>query len=722
MLGQTLQSLFPTLPARLLLMSDQPIEGLSAKPVKASKATQYLGQSHELLIYDAWAGVHPDGFAAITGTLAGGGVLVLLAPELQQGECYDDPDYDRLCVYPRERESLSQYFLKRFYAGLARHEDGIFISEGCPSRWLSKPSKSGDILLDTERGTDIDATDVTGNNERVDGLSGLIRSDTLVLTEDQEVAVEALCRLPKRRAHRPLVITADRGRGKTSALGIAVAQMISDKANGQFSVLITAPSPQACEAAFAMLAVLIPEGTRTGHQFTTSTGCLCFIAPDQLLLKQPVADLVMVDEAAALPVPMLERILRTFPRVVYSSTIHGYEGSGRGFTQRFFRILSEKAPQWRHLHLRQPIRWAVDDSLEASVNRWFLLDSEGGDSQHTSTVCDAAVVPHIRAVSQVELSEQPGLLARVFDLLVQAHYRTTPDDLRNLLDGPNLRLFVLQADGSDDILAVASVAEEGLIEEDLWHDILVGRRRPRGHLIPQALAFYNGCPEILGLSGWRIMRIVVTPDYQGKGLGSHLVAYVEQAARVQEVDWIGSSFGATPELLNFWQRSEFDVRRLGIQRDAASGEHSALVTKSLNNKSECLLTECGHVFEAQVLSGLSSCYRDVDPQVILRILPQRLPSLNAKEWTSLSGFSDGHRLFESSVYLLQRLTLEAQSGSELYRLEMSDRDWKLWCRRVFQAWSVDEIVKETGLSGEAELTKCLKNVCREWMDTIKKGP
>ena len=82
----------------------------------------------------------------------------------------------------------------------------------------------------------------------------------------------------------------------------------------------------------------------------------------------------MVDEAAALPVPLLKRLLLHAPRIVFSTTVQGYEGTGRGFTLRFSHILNQHRPQWRKVLLAQPIRWADGCPVEAWLARTLLLN------------------------------------------------------------------------------------------------------------------------------------------------------------------------------------------------------------------------------------------------------------------------------------------------------------------------------------------------------------
>ncbi|BBI53235.1 hypothetical protein HORIV_56560 [Vreelandella olivaria] len=69
----------------------------------------------------------------------------------------------------------------------------------------------------------------------------------------------------------------------------------------------------------------------------------------------------MVDEAAAIPAALLGQWLTAFPRIAFATTVHGYEGSGRGFALRFRATLDRLTPQWKALTLNAPIRWRSGD-------------------------------------------------------------------------------------------------------------------------------------------------------------------------------------------------------------------------------------------------------------------------------------------------------------------------------------------------------------------------
>ncbi|MFP3345534.1 tRNA(Met) cytidine acetyltransferase, partial [Halomonas sp. SIMBA_159] len=80
-----------------------------------------------------------------------------------------------------------------------------------------------------------------------------------------------------------------------------------------------------------------------------------------------------VDEAAAIPAPMLQKMLSSYSRVVFASTIHGYEGTGRGFAIKFTSVLDAMTPQWRACSMTSPIRWAAGDPLERWLFETLLL-------------------------------------------------------------------------------------------------------------------------------------------------------------------------------------------------------------------------------------------------------------------------------------------------------------------------------------------------------------
>lgn len=52
------------------------------------------------------------------------------------------------------------------------------------------------------------------------------------------------------------------------------------------------------------------------------------------------AELVIVDEAAAIPITLVKNLLGPF-MVVLSSTVHGYEGTGRSLSLKLVQSLRE---------------------------------------------------------------------------------------------------------------------------------------------------------------------------------------------------------------------------------------------------------------------------------------------------------------------------------------------------------------------------------------------
>ncbi|TMP76832.1 tRNA(Met) cytidine acetyltransferase, partial [Pseudoalteromonas ruthenica] len=101
---------------------------------------------------------------------------------------------------------------------------------------------------------------------------------------------------------------------------------------------------------------------------------LHYVPPDQVLTMPLDDTIVLVDEAATLPVPTLVAIEQRASQCIFSSTLVGYEGNGRGYTLKFADYLSKKYTTYTQLSLTQPLRYNHGDPLEFAINRLFALD------------------------------------------------------------------------------------------------------------------------------------------------------------------------------------------------------------------------------------------------------------------------------------------------------------------------------------------------------------
>ena len=231
-------------------------------------------------------------------------------------------------------------------------------------------------------------------------------------------------------------------------------------------------------------------------------------------------------------------------------------------------------------------------------------------------------------------------------------------DLRHLLDGPNIQVHCLDHGGQ--IAATALVATEGSLAADLIPAIYEGRRRPRGHLLPQTLSAHAGLEEAPRLSWSRILRIAVHPAAQGRGLGRSLVTQIQNQALREGRDLLGVSFGATPGLLRFWRACGLVPVHLGTSRNAASGTYAAVVVKALSPSGERLALLAQQRFGPRFTTLLAGPFRDLEPDLCAALLAlttpeQPLAGLDA-DWRELEAFARSQRPFEPSFFSLLTLT------------------------------------------------------------------
>ncbi|MGL5336393.1 MAG: tRNA(Met) cytidine acetyltransferase, partial [Enterovibrio sp.] len=242
-------------------------------------------------------------------------------------------------------------------------------------------------------------------------------------TPDQLNAIAAIERVLTGHRRRPALLLADRGRGKSAALGIAAAQLM---ARAKKCIVVSAPAPS-CVATLFFHALMIENIKKISefHLEHENGSALLFLSPDELLKNAVKCDLLLVDEAAALPAFMLQKLLQNYSRLVFATTEHGYEGSGRGFSTKFKALLTQTAPGWKEVKLSTPIRYAADCPVEHWLYQFCLLDVK----TPPAALGEVAVTP----ISQQRLLADEALLRQVFALLVNAHYQTSPNDLLYLL-------------------------------------------------------------------------------------------------------------------------------------------------------------------------------------------------------------------------------------------------------------------------------------------------
>lgn len=657
---------------RRLWVGDAPAINETTVTVTAARhATRWLGRELDLVIWDGWQGNPPDSLAALMGTLGAGAVFVWLMPPVAHWPDFADPDYPR--------------------TGLEQPGPHPFLA------------RMADIL------TTSPAVVRLGAGGEVTGSLALPLPDRPFEpagTPEQQATIEAIRHTGAGRRRRPLVVRADRGRGKSTALGRAAAALLQDKWD---TVLVTAPRPEAVEQLFVAAQADWPGAVRDGHVLRREGRSLRFLPADVLLRERPEAGLVLVDEAAGLPAPLLEAILTGWPRVVFSTTVHGYEGTGRGFDVRFRDVLDRQTPQWQRIALSQPIRWADGDPFETLVNRLFLLDARSATGART----DAAL--QLESVRPDQLDTET--LGAAFGLLTDAHYRTTPGDLRQWLDDTRADSWLARAGGAaGPVVGVLWVTREGNLSAPLAQAVMQGKRRLRGHLLPQSLASHGGIADAATLNVARVVRIAVLPEWRRRGVGRALLEAARKHATAQGIDLFGTSFGATQPLLDFWRQSGMTPLRLGLHQSASSGEHTLQMARGCSDAGQALVARLTQRYAAHWPLLLTRDFADLPAALVLALSQAWSGSarLDAMDRAELAAFAEGYRLFELSLLALRRLALQPGVAEVVGQTPEAD----LWCRAILQDWPWAQLQSAGACQGRRDGEDRLRALTRQVLERV----
>lgn len=611
---QQAKSWIAMLPGDWMWLGDAPQSPLHCAP---TAARTLLGREFLHAVFDARIGFHADALAALSGTLKAGSWLMILTPP---GSCWSaQPDGDSL----RWRESAQPYpaphFIGRLQRLISQDDDVAILRQHQP---LILPEITSPLPWQP--------------------------NDTA-----QQAAL-----LKQLQASEPgiFVVIASRGRGK-SALAGSLARSWAGRC------LITAPAKASTDvlAAFA------------GAAFE-------FIAPDRLLAlpedqRPQQVDWLIVDEAAAIPAAMLHALVARYPRVLLTTTLQGYEGTGRGFLLKFCASL----PHATVLKLDAPLRWSPQDPLERFINHALLFEEAApeeaqGDIQYCYP-------------EQSAWQSAPAQLEAMYRLLTSAHYRTSPLDLRRMMDAPGMH-FSAAMQGNT-VQGALWMVDEGGLTASLAAAVWAGFRRPKGNLVAQSLAAHGAFPEAAEMRSRRISRIAIAPAKRRRGIGHRMV--LNSISQADGLDYLSVSFGYTETLWQFWQTCGFTMVRLGSQREASSGCYPAMAIVPLSDRGQRLAQQATQRL-ARDLPWLQRLWVDCAPDIVA----EPAMTLDDTDWRELAGFAWAQRTVEACIGALGRL------ASQL------PEDCPLLQALIVKALPSESLIAQRGLSGRKALISALR--------------
>jgi N-acetyltransferase 10 len=633
-----------------------------------AETEKILGNTYGMCVLQDFEALSPNLLARTIETVNGGGIIVLLLRSVQSLQQLYTMAMD---VHARFRTESHQdivcRFNERFLLSLKEMQNCLMLDDTLDVLpWAKQTISITPVTHDAKEAAS--AAETTKLKSLQESLADTQPVGALVAkakTVDQAKAILTFVEAISEKTLRSTVtLTAGRGRGKSASLGLSIAAAVS---YGYSNIFVTSPSPENLTTLFAFVfkgfdalgyeehrdyelvqsnnpdfhkAIVRVNVFREAHRQTIQ-----YIQP-QDAHKLGQAELVCIDEAAAIPMPLLKALLGPY-LVFLSSTISGYEGTGRSLSIKLLQELRKTnavdgaasmaasgARQLREISLETPIRYAAGDPVEAWLEGLLCLKATIPRPKVSKcpvpSECDLYEVNRDTLFSFNPAAEV--FLQRIMALYVASHYKNTPNDLQLLSDAPAHRIFCLlgpvdpAATTLPEILAVVQVALEGEISKASAQAAFRSGQKVAGDMIPWTLAQQFQDSEFPSLSGARIVRIATHPDYQRMGYGKRSIEQItafyqgdiasigEGGARAavprakptraemlaprdnlpsllnklseivpERLDYLGVGYGLTPELFKFWKGSGFTPVYVAQRRNDLTGEHSAIMLKSLTS-------------------------------------------------------------------------------------------------------------------------------------------
>lgn len=559
----------------------------SIRYVYYKETDKILGNTFGMCILQDFEAITPNLLARTIETVEGGGMVLLLLKGMTSLKQLYTLSMDIHSRYRTEaHDDVTARFNERFVLSLGSCDSCLFVDDE-----LNVLPISGGKNVKPLPPPDPDEDGKSKAKKELDGIKESLSDSQpvgslvqLAKTVDQAKAVLTFVdAIAEKTLRSTVTLTAARGRGKSAALGVAIAAAI---AHGYSNIFITSPSPENLKTLFEFIfkgfdaldyldhadytiiqstnpdfnKAIVRVNVHRQHRQTIQ-----YIQPqDAYTLGQ--AELLVIDEAAAIPLPLVRKLMGPY-LVFMASTINGYEGTGRSLSLKLIQQLRDQSrggpkansdsevkvadrsgdkslmngePTFargrtlREITLSEPIRYAQGDSVEKWLNKVLCLDATlpspkalSLGSPHPSK-CELLHVNRDTLFSFHPVSEK--FLQQMIALYVASHYKNSPNDLQLMSDAPAHHLFVLVPPIDDssprlpEPLVVIQVALEGRISRQSVMNSLSRGQRAGGDLIPWLVSQQFQDEDFAGLSGARIVRIATNPEYTHMGYGSRALS------------------------------------------------------------------------------------------------------------------------------------------------------------------------------------------------------
>lgn len=543
-----------------------------------------LGNTYGMCILQDFEAMTPNILARTIETVEGGGIVVILLKSMTSLKQLYTMTMDVHSRYRTEAHNdVVARFNERFLLSLGSCETCLVVDDELNVLPISGgkkvkalPPKDDDEELTPQ------ALVLKGIKESLADVKPAGPLVNLAKTEDQAKAIlNFIDAISEKTLKNTVTLTAGRGRGKSAALGIAIAAAV---ASGYSNIFITSPSPENLKTLFEFifkgfdalgydehLDYDIIQSTNPSFNnaivrvniFKSHRQTIQYIQPsDSHVLGQ--AELVVIDEAAAIPLPLVKKLIGPY-LVFMASTINGYEGTGRSLSLKLIQqlrdqqssskknkndelVVDRKGKSTENPHiggrslkeitLSEPIRYAPGDPVEKWLNKLLCLDATISTTNRLSangcphpSQCNLFAINRDTLFSFHPVSE--AFLQKIMALYVASHYKNSPNDLQLLSDAPAHQLYVLlpPIDENDkklpEPLCVIQLALEGEISKESVHNSLSRGHRAGGDLIPWTISQQFQDDEFAGLSGARVVRIATHPDYMNMGYGARALEQLQ---------------------------------------------------------------------------------------------------------------------------------------------------------------------------------------------------